>query len=369
MYPRHQAALVAQWQPSLKPSQLHFLMRRQRRQCPQPALLVTRNFHTSILFPWITHTSANYAYNTLTFIHDYSGLPWGLSITITAILLRSLLTLPMYYLIFSNKRKMDVTEPLRIAYRNAWIKKKKEAAKQAEQTPPSQFDAMDVATNSKVAMLLFKKSRHSPYVALLPVLYLPVWLNCNYVLASMTTRGSPSPEGLLWFPDLTAFDPFLSILFVGLLVQAGASEWLQGLRLVDTFSKTRGGPYLKSWVYRYPTLFPALCSIGFYLLHPPAAVALFCVSSSACALVQRAFMRRWMGRGQNTIMPARPREMRMRVAVATDANGIPSYGQSWRVPKEFDDLFARTQIRPSPGRAPFTSHPAQSNVHKPSGRV
>ncbi len=239
--------------------------------------------------------------------------------------------------------------------------------------------------NSKVTMLSSKMFRYNPYVAYFPLLYLPVWFNCCRALVGMSSRGNPSPEknaaipapsapsleseGLLWFPDLTAYDPYLSAIFFGLLLYA-PSGGFQGLRLVEISPTIRGWTGFKYWFYRCsPIVLPAIYSIGVSTYRPPAALALFCVCSYACAFLQRGLMRRWIGVGKNTIMPAHPREMRMRKVVAIDANGIPSYGRSPRVPKTFEDLFERTQIRPSPGRPPLTSDPAQKIAQQPSDRV
>lgn len=379
---RQPAALVGRWQPSIKSSHLYCHLRRRR---PPPPL--SRNFHASKPIHSIFQTSTDYAYNTLTFIHDYSGLPWALSIPITAILLRSLFTLPAYYLIFLNRRKMDMGEPLREAYRNASIRKVREAAKHAEEDPPSNIKAMNIGGNSKVTMLFSKKLRYNPYVAMLPVLYSPVWCSCFQVLAGMSSRGNPSAEevaafpvfpynpslaseGLLWFPDLTAFDPLLCAVFVGLLIKNAASGGFQGLRLMESFPTAHGWPRFKYSFYRYSsTVISAAVGIKLFTFYPPAALVLFCVSSSACALVQRGLMRKWIGESKNTIMPARPREMKMRRVVAIDADGIPSYGKSSRVPKEFDDLFERTQIRDGPDRTQLTSESAQPIAQKPSHRV
>ena len=385
MYRRHHAALVGRWQPFLlKPSQLQHHIKP-----PSPPSLA-RNFHspklTQFMGQCVTQTGTEYASYALTFIHDYSGLPWGLSIPMTAILLRSLFAVPIYYAIFLNQRKMDMGAPLQEAYRSAWIRSVQERAKEAGENAPSKFKAMGIGGNSKVTMLFSKKLIYKPYIAMLPVLYWPVWANCVYVLMRMNGWGDSPPEkvaaypvptvpslaseGLLWFPDLTAFDPFLCTVFVGLLINNAASAGFQGLRLRETFPTAHGWPRFKYWFYSTSSIvISALFGICFYGSQVPATLALFCVSSSACALVLRGLMRRLIGQSKNTIMPAQPREMEMRKAVATHAHGIHSYGPSALVPKEFDDLFQRTQTTLSSRRTPLTSDPAQSIAQKPSHRV
>ncbi|KAF7508752.1 hypothetical protein GJ744_008999 [Endocarpon pusillum] len=385
MYRRHHAALVGRWKPSLlKPSQLQSHIK------PPSLPSLARNFHSPKLAQFMglfaTQTGTDYASYTLTFIHDYSGLPWGLSIPITAILIRSLFALPTYYAILLNQRKMDMGEPLREAYQNAWTRKIQDAARHAGENAPSEVKAMSLGGNSKVTMLFSKQLKYNPYVAMLPVLYWPVWASCVYVLMGMSGWGDSSPEkvaaypvptdpslaseGLLWFPNLTAFDPFLCTVFFGLLISNAASAGFQGLRLRGTFSTAHGWPRFKYRLYTTPSIvISALFGICFLGAEVPAVLALFCVSSSACALVQRGLMRRLIRQSTNTIMPAHPREMKMRRGAATDAHGIRSYGQTVLVPKEFDHLFQRTQTTLNSHKAPLASDPAQSIAQKPSHRV
>jgi hypothetical protein len=103
---------------------------------------------------------------------------------------------------------------------------------------------------------------------------------------------SLASEGLFWFPDLTAFDPGLSAMF-GYLCIANA---IFGVYKDFTFvgqTTIRGFLQQESKVDDVARVILLAAGGGlFFAIQAPAAIALFCISSSLCAVVRRSCMKR-----------------------------------------------------------------------------
>ncbi len=357
--------LRAPWvgpRPSLRP-QLHLHGR--------PPL--TRNFHAS--GPnHIVHGTINTVAASLLIVHDLSGLPWALSIPITAMLFR-IFTLPIYYIIFRNQRKMQMAEPLHEAYRYAWDIRAKELVKQGQEDAVQKVSLVRDRTGTMLSSSNFK---YNHYLSMLFVTFLPLWLGGVAVLQTscIIARAAPElathekisriarlmSEGLLWFPDLTAFDPALCMIFGPLFV---ANAWLSvspSSLLADTTLTVRAWAVFVSFIYRFMAVAgSAVAGLTFYSYHAPAAVMLFCLSSSLCAMVQRSVVKRIVFGGNNMIQPARAKSVLARKRWM-DRSGSTQFAGSEGIPKGWDMIFSDRKLGPDPGlenRTPSTLKPAR----------
>lgn len=275
-------------------------------------LSLKRNFHASQASHNLLEVPIQLAGHAFEYVHVFSGLPWAVSIPLTAIIIRTCVNLPVYYFVFSNQRKAHAVAPLMEAYRNAEV-----------------YNARRMFKKTSVPTPYWKLKEYrkefgiKTYVALLPLAYLPVWLASISALAQMSGAAPlywrrfsvhvlpPIPnlasEGLLWFTDLTAFDPPLCAIF-GFSCIVNAFFGLY--RSFTMPSKEDSEKQLSERIS-----FMAMVGALSFLCQVPASVALFGVSSSLCALVQRTIMKRLFGSDGKIIQPARAKGVIMRQEV------------------------------------------------------
>ena len=279
---------------------------------PHSRASLTRNFHASQPNHNVLDVPVQLAGHAFEYVHAFSGLPWAVSIPLTAILVRTCVNLPIYYLIFSNQRKIHAVAPLMEAYRNAEAYNARRTLKKTS-VPPSIWKAQEY----------HKVFGIKAYAALLPVVYLPVWLASIIALGQMSDAGkllwrgltdqvlpptsSLASEGLFWFADLTAFDAPLCAIF-GFSCIANAIYGFYRSFVITSIEDSDQDRAERVCL---------LATVGglTFGYKVPAAVALFCVSSSLCALGQRAIMKRLFGSHGNIIKPARARSVVMRQEV------------------------------------------------------
>jgi mitochondrial inner membrane protein COX18 len=292
-------------------------------------------------------TSRQYAHNTFQYVHDFSGLPWDISIPLTTILVRTFFSLITHYPLFLHQRRLNMSAPLREAYRNAESRRSNERARREGQAEK---------VNRRRTKLFFRSFTYNRYVAMLPIIYLPVWWHiCPQALWEMFAADQLGPEttsaelsasvssiaseGLLWLPDLTAFNPHLCLAYAGLAIANAVFGGIHDFRLHEPFSTPQFWQRARVNVFRTAAIvYPVLQTYLFFHAQVPAAIALFCVFSSLTALVTRSMIKRFVGTSKPLIEPARPRSIRLRKRV-THASGRPYYAGSALVPKEWDDVF------------------------------
>lgn len=263
-------------------------------------------------------------------MHDLTGLPWGITISLTAILIRSCFSVASNYAIFRSQRKQLLAEPLVEAYRNAKKTQTKVLHEERKKQQPDAKALSDYVDNNATLWVWTNlRTMGLSLASAAPLLYLPVWARCCITLNEMCGLGKlmeapldnvdvPAPslttEGLLWFTNLTAFDPILSTSVVVLLV---FNAWSAAPRQATFLHLTIIPIDLQnalSKVYKPAAiLLSAMFGVSMLAAHNPAAVALYQASSSLCALVTRSVMWRVMlGRSGRLIEPARRKAVRMR---------------------------------------------------------
>lgn len=163
-------------------------------------------------------------------IHSVTGLPWAASIPLTALLVRSVVGLPLQiYTRVQARRERDIA-PLVTSWRVVYTKKEQRAARDK-----LEYDMRGVSskTHAMTRHLRKKWKIHTGY-RFANLLQLPVWLalmeslrglcgNRNGLVPwllsliegdqatteslHLTVEPSLAHEGALWFPDLLAGDP------------------------------------------------------------------------------------------------------------------------------------------------------------------
>jgi mitochondrial inner membrane protein COX18 len=343
----------------------------------------TRPFHTSRPNHIYSETTAQYASNVFEHIHAFSHLPWALSIPLTAILVRTCISLPSYCAYFINLRKQQVAAPLQEAYRNAWNIRARKEAEQANKDAPPSVSNMELGGQNKITVLFSQMLNYNHYFRYLPLIYAPIWLNSVEALRQMSASARSSvaaalpdtipnisslaSESFLWIPDITATDTTLCFVFACLCSANILQSSSQGFMPTQIPMWLRARPRLTLWIHKsVVVLSPALVVITFDALAVPAAALLFCVTSSLYALVARSMMRRMVGANKQVIEPARAKTVRMRKAVGKEICGtdtITLYPRSKRVPEEWDAEFLDRQLRALALRR-LTPPVAQSRVRK-----
>jgi hypothetical protein len=320
--------------------------------CSRALPVLTRNFHASRRLHSLTPVQL--VQDGFEYIHTFTGLPWGLSIVFSALLLRGIYGIPTYWML-RNQQKMQMAQPLEEAYRNA---KNAQAMLLAVRKGEATFPLIKKVSlaGKREEMVLFSTTfRYSRLPSIVPLFYLPFWVHGFNALALISARGgspqsndtanTPVPipsfasEGLLWFPDLTASDPILCAVFTILCVTNYLGGISPGFFLDNKASMNRWGPLYLAPLYNIVGVLGSV-AVGIVLMSAkvPAAVTLFCVSSSLCSLIQRKWMKRIIGGKENTISPARPRTVEMRRA-SSNTDGRARHGKSASVPARFDEFF------------------------------
>ncbi|KAJ5909022.1 hypothetical protein N7495_001704 [Penicillium taxi] len=161
-------------------------------------------------------------------VHDYSGLSWAVSIPLTALLVRTIVGLPLQIYTRVHTRRARDLQPLLAAYK-AW-----EVFELADTKRTQQRDKNVKDTMRRMPSHLREKWNVKTFAPAVSVLQIPVWLALIEGLRGMSGMGSglfatlfsifKSPEetadavntliepsfaseGALWFPDLLAGDP------------------------------------------------------------------------------------------------------------------------------------------------------------------
>ncbi|KAI9676374.1 MAG: Mitochondrial inner membrane protein oxa1 [Caeruleum heppii] len=202
-------------------------------------------------------------------IHVYTGSPWWLSITLTAVALRLALLKPYIGAADASARMMSIrplTEPLTAAMRE------RQAAGDRAGVQQARLKLKQLYRDADVKM----------YKAFVPLLQVFLGFGSFRLMRGMADLPVPGLEhgGVLWFPDLTVPDPLLLLpIITGALFHVTAR--LGG----DTGAMTSSATMRGLLLYFLPV---STALIGFYW---PAALQLTFVVASTLSLVQASIFR------------------------------------------------------------------------------
>lgn len=284
------------------------------------------------------------SHDTFQAIHTYSGLSWGLSIPLTAALVR-LSWVPFQILVYRNQHRQQMYSPLIVGWRKAlqlqaiikFPQGDQTAAAKAEQWVRTQLKEKDRLYKSKYGV------RPRWQDILLQLSFLPVWIVNADVIRRMSgnekailgtfktgtegldstnliaTEINFSQEGLLWFPDLTLADP-LWILPVAFGLLQFANVWEAGGKNLDymrkqlVWTQNTNLRIVRKFMISLTEVMLASCLVFPWMLiqsQASAAIALYLVGSATTQLIQRPIVKHLMG-VKRGIEEAKPRYPQMK---------------------------------------------------------
>ena len=239
--------------------------------------------------------------------HVGTGLPWGITIPLTALLMRTVFVLPMSAWTRRQSQKAASTRALNYA----WAPIIQHRIKQQYAVRGPNFCKARAKVDMKaLSRELFAAAGVKRWVAWLPFLQLPLWLlpmetlrrMCgtkegllSYIFslfageesttdiaaveaAKVQVEASFASEGILWFPDLLAPDPMLLLPFM----LTGALFWNLG-RLQKQFSN-EDIQIPKRSLYLQRGMRAATLLIPWLTLQTPSALLLYWTSSACVGL-------------------------------------------------------------------------------------
>ncbi|KIW18619.1 hypothetical protein PV08_02908 [Exophiala spinifera] len=309
----------------LPSSSLRYRARSSPRHCGLQALS-PRQFHASrpnyLLAEVLQLSEATFQQ-----VHSLSGLSWGLSIPLTAVVFR-LAWLPILYVTNkANKQEQKVAGVLkgwRRAYQDRARMKNPHGTEQSAKLAESWVQA-------HLRTKLKEIKQNTPYMSwqarlALQFSFLPIWFINAQVIRNMAgddrtllslftksgeeaqtsvihTEPGLANESFLWLPDLVQFDHtwVLPLTFAAL---SGASVWqMLGKDIKQRQSKIVGMDQgwtrtREVWILMVSQLFAASPFIFGYLIirgEMPSAVVLYMIGSVGMQMAQRPFVRYVLG--------------------------------------------------------------------------
>lgn len=251
--------------------------------------------------------------------HAYTGLPWWALIPLTTFGLRSVWTLPLAVMQRLRIQKQSALRPIIAAtgpvLRLNLAKKALRAAKSQDTSVASIVSPLRNIKYEEIMVLSTKETRkrqkklfkdHNVQLyknVLLPAAQIPLWVCMSLTfrnLSGWSTWDSllnkpmdPSLyyEGLLWFGDLTALDPFhIFPMAIGIVALVNVEWTFRTLALMRASASRRK-------LFR-PTLTDSMANVSrmavvFLMaisLHAPTALTLYWLSSQVFSLVQNVFL-------------------------------------------------------------------------------
>lgn len=251
------------------------------------------------------------------FVHDSSGLIWGLSIPLTAGLCQLAFS-PLHYWVERNKNLRAQAATLLEAYKTAY-QQQIVAEKDSEGTEADAASA-DLRLRKKLEAKNKQMQRELGYsgnwLNFTVLIYIPVWVSNNAALVKMcglreednskalsasglneiATEPALTADGMLWFTDLTIADPLCILpiatgsLFVITVLQAGRASTgpptvLQNLMM--TFALLSGPIFIAAGISN--------------------AVLLAMVGSTLVTIARRSMLDRLFGKSIAKVKPVKPR--------------------------------------------------------------
>ncbi|KAG9242357.1 60Kd inner membrane protein-domain-containing protein [Calycina marina] len=266
-----------------------------------------RAFHSSPR-PQFMEQSITVAYSAIESLHTITGLSWTYTLPLSALLVRTFFVLPLSIYARANNRAQVELAPLVSAWKEPMQKKVRLQLQERK---------MVAISASKPNLMLAKEMRRKSaeiYARwgcqrlknFMPLLQLPIWLTVMEAIREMcgqreglwgllfrTGSGSMSQvlpieaslatEGMLWFPNLMAADPQLTLPFI-----------LSGMLYMNITSGTAKRNRSAFSAGLTKVLKAVALAIGPLTLNVPSAMLLYWISSSSMALVQATIMDRLM---------------------------------------------------------------------------
>ncbi|XP_003738225.1 cytochrome c oxidase assembly protein COX18, mitochondrial [Galendromus occidentalis] len=204
------------------------------RRALRPQLGFRTDFRSSVVLPMAQKRNASqsapswlidvfesppvvFAEQTLTKIHELSGLPWWASIVISTIGIRVFVTFPLAIYSEANLAKLASLEP-EAREINQILKEDTVLAKHKFNLTEQQATKLyRINLKKQMGLLIERNNCHPAKSFFLSLFQIPVWVSLSFALRDMAFAGkygvyeymSMSTEGIFWAKNLIHPDPFL----------------------------------------------------------------------------------------------------------------------------------------------------------------
>ncbi|KAE8388534.1 60Kd inner membrane protein-domain-containing protein [Aspergillus alliaceus] len=299
------------------------LFHRSLRTPRKTTLQQTRHFHPTKPSPFINEVLDGSS-TFIQSVHSVSGLPWALSIPLTALIVRTCVAMPLQIYTKIQARKERDLVPLLSSwkkyYQNDLIRKKYDVSGDMDLYNPSNDVISELAMKMRERRRILKENWNVPkYWKPVTFLQIPVWISVMeslramsgndkglvpYLLsllepASSSEGGSPlhlavepslATEGAFWFPDLLAGDP------TGILPAALTASILLNLHTgwkARPFAEMADLPKVELYkqltirgIRTFVQVLALNVGLSSYYFEMPSALLLYWISSSSIATLQ-----------------------------------------------------------------------------------
>ncbi|KAM5436187.1 hypothetical protein McanMca71_000062 [Microsporum canis] len=309
---------------TFRQSTLSFItLRSLRHHHPSISLPTKRSFHASNPNR-IIDSSVLIAHDIIQGFHSATGLPWVLSIPLTAITVRCCVALPLQVWSLLKAQQLQKLNPLLITWSRVFQKKAMDKSViEGKHLSPIAVEAVwqrDLRIKKKE---LYKRWKIRPWASYASFLQLPVWLAMMESLRRMVgmsggllsiiqswieskVDGAPiiqiepsmAMEGALWFPDLLAADPTHALPIILAATMFTNVTWGWKVKSAAEISMMRRGEAIRERALKLLKrilqglsiwLAPVMISSG-----APAGLLIYWISSSTFATAQTQIVRRFM---------------------------------------------------------------------------
>ncbi|EGD91168.2 hypothetical protein H112_00968 [Trichophyton rubrum D6] len=293
-----------------------------------------RNFHASNPNR-IIDSSILVAHDVIQGFHSITGLPWVLSIPLTAITVRCCVALPLQIWSILKTRQLQRLNPLLLTWSRVCQKKAMdEAIMKGRHLFPKTIEASWQQDFKLKRKELYKRWKIRPWASYASILQLPVWLAMMESLRRMVgmsggllsiiqswieskvdgariieVEPSMAIEGALWFPDLLIGDPTHALPVILAATMFTNVTWGWKVKSAAEISKLQRSEAIRERAFKI--LKRVLQGLSIWLApvmiysQAPAGLLIYWISSSTFATAQTQIVRRVM---QTKAPPAPCRE-------------------------------------------------------------
>lgn len=309
---------------------------------PGARLLQIRQFHPTRPARLIDE-SIVLAHGLLQGVHATTGLPWVVSIPLTAIIVRSVVALPLQILARSHTRKQAQLNSVVIAWGHYHKDRVMATAKEQNLNlgPAAAKRRVDRAFRRRTHDL-YRRLGVWPWVGHLPFLQLPAWLSVmesirymvngpggllRWLQSCFTTIDTESTtplipvaetmstEGALWFPNLLVADPFwiLPIMLSATILTNIRLGWKVPSKEAIAEMPRRQALVQRAWIGLRSGVQVLACVLAPTMIQAqvPAGLLVYWISSSLFATAQTQIMLKAMPIPP-TVKPCNPKDVRVK---------------------------------------------------------
>lgn len=295
--------------PLLRPSHARAIPRR-----------LVRNFHATRPSPLIAEVLSATT-GVLHDVHSLTGLPWGASIPLTAVLVRFCVAFPFQISARRHARRLTDLSPLLMSYKThvESMRKERTLASRTLMENSVDLDQRFRQFMKERKIILYNRWGISSYARFFPFLQIPVWLSfmegvraiCGvnaglfrYFLPVTTgdsgeaalpgVEPTLATEGYLWFSDLLAGDPsgaLPAILGLSIVLNVQSGWKTKTLAEASDYSDRTMAVLLASKISKtLCSSFGLYIACTTYITGLPAGMMLYWITSTNIATLQSLFI-------------------------------------------------------------------------------